>query len=766
MSEVRYEERSHGPSLAGEHLRVDVQADRGVLDIRPANGRGSEIMDAGATVHLQDGRALGSRGIGFHVTGAKRAEDAHGSGLSMTLQRRGPRDEPDVSLTVTLYDHHPFAVLQLHVRNAGSTPVRVASFQPLDAGRPALGGAGREKWKLYKEGWQSWSPSLVLPVSGEDISLDPPVVGPRTRPEPQPGRFVSELLTAVADPASGAALVAGFISTADQFSQLWLDRDASGSAAISAASYADGMELPLGRTLSSERLLVDLSPGAMASLQRCAEATAREMRAPLWPQPVSGWCSWYYYWQGISEEIILANLNCLAQQRDELPVDYVQIDDGYQAGIGDWLTPNEKFPRGMGWLAEEVHRRGFKAGLWLAPFMVGARSRLWQEHPEWVVQYSPGKPYVAMLNWQQECYGLDLTRPDVLQWLRNVFRTIFDEWGYDYVKIDFVYAGALDGIRHDPNVTRAQAYRRGLEVIRKVAGERFILGCGNPIGPSIGIINGSRISPDVGPFWYPVEATREAGRNDLSLPSTRNAVWNSLARSWMHGSLWLNDPDCLLARDTETALTPAEVRTLASVIALSGGMVLDSDNLLRLSEERRDILSMMLPVHGKPAVPLDLFESETTRLFELDCGGHRVLGVFNWEEEPAQVEAPLGRGEQHVFEAWSRRYMGRHGGAISLELPAHGCALLAIRSAEERPQVVGSSFHLLQGALETAGEEWDGRTLRLALRPVAKREGELFLWAPPELRPDAGSGLRRTSDGLWATRLRVERETELAIKFA
>ena len=91
-----------------------------------------------------------------------------------------------------------------------------------------------------------------------------------------------------------------------------------------------------------------------------------------------------------------------------------------------------------------------------------------------------------MVNWDQVCYALDLTHPEVIAWLGDLFHTICDDWGYDYVKIDFIYAGAIDGIRHDPNVTRAQAYRRGLEAIRDAVGNRFILACGNPIGPSVG----------------------------------------------------------------------------------------------------------------------------------------------------------------------------------------------------------------------------------------------------------------------------------------
>ena len=143
----------------------------------------------------------------------------------------------------------------------------------------------------------------------------------------------------------------------------------------------------------------------------------------------------------------------------------------------------------------------------------------------------------------------------------------------------------------------------------------------------------------------------------MSAVSTLNALRNVLSRWWMHDSLWLNDPDCLMVRDTDTALTPDEVRTLATVIALSGGMVLDSDNLRKLSDENRRVISMSLPVYGKCAVPFDLFTAQgTPQFFELDCRTHRMLGVFNWDEHATDVSRPY-RTRRRTFSTCGRSGM-------------------------------------------------------------------------------------------------------------
>jgi alpha-galactosidase len=760
MSRAVLREDQHGPALENGALSVAVHLNRGTFSITSSE-TAARLENAAASVVLHEGPTLTTRGTGLTLEREERIEDVHGAGTAITLRREADETEPEVTLTIAVYDEQPFVTVKCEVEHSGKSPLRVDAFHPLDSARIDLGAPATD-WRFYKEGWQDWSPALVLPVSGEDVPMSPPVIAPRTRPEQVEGRFLSELMTVSAAPG-GDSLLAGFVTAANQFSQLWLDRE---TAALTACSYADGIEVPPGGRLASEALFVQPTREPLEAMRRYGAALGAESAATPWPQPVSGWCSWYYYFHGVTEDDVLANLDEISKRVGELPFDYVQVDDGYQSEIGDWLTTNDKFPHGMGWVAERIHEKGLKAGLWLAPFLIGEKSQLWKDHPDWAVQYKPGTPIIAMLNWEQRCYALDLTRPDVIEWLGTVFRTIFDDWGYEYVKIDFIYAGAVDGIRYDPNVTRAQAYRRGIEAVREAAGDRFILGCGQPIGPSVGIVNGARIGPDVAPFWHP--QVRSDDRDDMSVVSTLNALRNVLSRWWMHGSLWLNDPDCLMVRNTETALSLDEVRTLAAVIALSGGMVLDSDNLARLTGERREIITASLPVYGKSAVPIDLFTSDgMPRLFELDCAAHRVLAVFNWHDAPTEISVPPPRTATHVFDVWSQSYLGVSNDELNVSLPAHGCALLGLRAAEDRPQVVGSSFHLLQGAIEIAEETWDGETLSLRLRPVAKKEGKLLLAVPDRFQnantPEAE--ISRLADNLIAVQLRVGEELEVRVEF-
>ena len=243
------------------------------------------------------------------------------------------------------------------------------------------------------------------------------------------------------------------------------------------------------------------------------------------------WCSWYHYFAGVTESAIRENVEAIG--RLDLPVDVVQIDDGYQAGIGDWLTPSERF-RSLADVARDIRVAGLRAGIWLAPFLVGASSRLAAEHPDWLVGDAD-----AGWNWDQSLHALDTTNPDARAWLGGVLLALRD-LGFDYFKVDFVYAAALPGRRHAA-VTPIEAYRSGLELIRAAIGDSYLLACGAPILPSVGLVDAMRVSPDTAPHFEP-------GSGDLSAPGARSAIVTGRARAFQHARFWVNDPDCLIVR--------------------------------------------------------------------------------------------------------------------------------------------------------------------------------------------------------------------------
>lgn len=296
------------------------------------------------------------------------------------------------------------------------------------------------------------------------------------------------------------------------------------------------------------------------------------------------WCSWYSFYGQISEEVLTDVLHGLTG----LEFDVFQVDDGWQRCIGDW-EPNERFPSGMEAMAGRIRAAGLKPGLWLAPFIVAPASRLYRDHPEWLLKDQDGHLAVAGHNWGDYYYALDTTHPGAEQWLRELIARV-RRWGYEYLKLDFLYAAAMPGQRFRA-LPREQAYRHALRVIREAAGDdAFVLVCGAPVIASLGLADAIRVGPDVAPFWEAPFAT--GGLLERSWPGTRNAVCTSLHRLWLQ-PLIHTDPDVVYFRSRYNLLTPQQ-RTWLQDLARVAGFRATSDPPQWLSaDEHRELASFL-----------------------------------------------------------------------------------------------------------------------------------------------------------------------------
>ncbi len=299
--------------------------------------------------------------------------------------------------------------------------------------------------------------------------------------------------------------------------------------------------------------------------------------------PPRVWCSWYSLYTEIDERQLLKILTDL----QDSPFDVFQIDDGWQIQIGDWEA-NRKFPRGMAYMATRIKESGRKAGLWLAPLLVAPSSSLYRRHRDWLLRDKRGRLVSAGFNWSEPLYALDTTHPEALAWLASLMQTV-RAWGYDYLKLDFLYAGALPGQRYTP-MPREAAYREGLKVIRQALGNAYLLTCGTPILPSLGLCDGMRIGPDVAEYWI-------SNRDDMllrnfTIPGGRNALRTTLHRLWLR-PLVHTDPDVVYFRSQLNGLSE-EQKSLLQNLAHICGFKATSDVPAWLNEEERQALRHFL----------------------------------------------------------------------------------------------------------------------------------------------------------------------------
>jgi alpha-galactosidase len=294
------------------------------------------------------------------------------------------------------------------------------------------------------------------------------------------------------------------------------------------------------------------------------------------------WSSWYSYFEDIDEDLVARTVKDLAGY----PLDVFQLDDGWEPIVGDW-TAGPSFPSGMRATADAIQAEGFRAGLWLAPMIALPGSEIATSRPDLLVHDEHGAPLISGHNWNSHYYSLDTTQPEVREHLREVFARVTD-WGFSYLKLDFMYAGAITGHRRE-DIPREAAYREAIEHIRDVVGDDvYLLGCGVPMIPSVGVFDGARVGPDVGAFWDNAERP-----GDPSGVGARNSIVSSINRVWMK-RLYEVDPDAIYFRSTRSLLGDSERQALqdtAAVLEFRG----TSDPVEWLTESERNAMAQWLP---------------------------------------------------------------------------------------------------------------------------------------------------------------------------
>lgn len=290
---------------------------------------------------------------------------------------------------------------------------------------------------------------------------------------------------------------------------------------------------------------------------------------PRTQNKLAGYSSWYNRYENISETTVTEDLlGCRGVLR---PGDVFQIDDGWEPCVGDWLSADEKkFPHGLKAMADRIHQAGFLAGLWLAPFVCAERSAVYREHPDWLLRVD-GKPWRCGCNWGG-FYALDIDVKQVEDYIRKSFDRVFSEWGFDLVKLDFLYGAAPFGGERE---SRAGRMIRAMDLLRDICGDKLILGCGVPVMPAFGRVDYCRIGCDVSLSWDDKPHMRLLHRERVS---TRHAIDNTLFRRQLNGRAYLSDPDVFFLRRDNLRLNDRQKERLALVNALLGGVLLMSDD--------------------------------------------------------------------------------------------------------------------------------------------------------------------------------------------
>jgi len=504
------------------------------------------------------------------------------------------------------------------VRNNAAAPVAVKEIVLFDVAHGLAADT-----RMYGEGLQMLAQTAGTIAAPEDVGEYPDRSHYRL-PEPAGFRRVYSLLTL--EPAGKPQVLAAFTTCVRFVGAFDISPER-----VRCTIDCEGLVLPANSAWSLESLVVREGASRGELLGDLATRLARVHPRTRYPAPPAGWCSWYCFGPKVTAQDVLDNL--AAMERDYPDLRFVQIDDGYQPAMGDWLETGPGFGgKPVQEILREIKARGREPAIWVAPFIASPNSKILRDHPDWFVKGDDGKPMpsdrVMFGGWRLgPWYVLDGTHPEVREHFERLFSKMREEWGVAYFKLDATFWGMMHGGRfHDPKASRVEAFRRGMQAIRAGAGEdAYILGCNHPIWPSLGLIDGSRSSLDIERNWRSVSRT---GRENL-------------LRGWQNGRLWWNDPDTLV----QTGLPENEARFHATLVYATGGAMLAGDDLSRLPKDKVPIVRAL----SKPTGVGAEFEDLSLSVGKITLPDGRVrYAVFNWGDTPRIERMPVSGPVQDV----------------------------------------------------------------------------------------------------------------------
>ena len=732
--------------IENDHFAAWFETRTGTLSIRRSdgraflgNGRGCANTELGKQSTASPGRV--------HAVDESAFRDRLGAGRRMTIVSRDPERLLDLRLEVALYDRRPAVTIETHCANVSLRDVLVTSLEPIRV-LPSEGGSLRvpDVAACVTNGQMYYDAGRVHAFGAEAPS--------GSRPSATGARLANDSLsTSDATIASWwniglfsgydrEGVVLGYLENTRALGLVLAARTAPDEIAFVAESvFAPSLTLRPGQSVGSHRFMLNAAASPHAALEDYAGAVGAAQGART-RSIVNGWCSWFYTLWDVSEAEVLRNTAFAAQHLRPFGLQYIQIDEGYQRAHGDW-EGNERFPHGMRWLAEQIKAYGFKPGLWVSPYVVSEASDLFRRHADWLVRRRDGS-LQRIGNWADENspealtedikrYCLDITNPRAADWLGELFATIARGWGYEMIKIDFMKWSILAAERYqDPTLASAEVYRRGAKIMRAAAGDDcHILECG-PGNTTVGLIDSMRIEADIN-YGYAEAAWKQYFQDPAC------SVAAAAKRYYFHGRTWINDVDhvCL------DLLTVQQAQAAATCVALSGGNVISGDRLVDLDPAKLAILAKITPSCGEAAVPVDLFDADVPTTFvlrvERPFAAWSVVAFFNPDLATAlERRFPLSRlgldasKTYLAFDFWNESFVGRIASDLSVRVEPGSVTLLALHAETGAPQVLSTSRHVAQGAIELEDVRWSGseRRLRGVSIGPAHSAHDVFVYLP------------------------------------
>lgn len=643
-------------TIQGKTLTISVNAD-GSYSIAQQGLSGTVVRsDVEADV---DSRRLLSSDYPQHKTIRTEFQDEFGPGSEFTVTNTGLSGTPDLVCSLRLYRDQTWGDVEVKVSNTTDRAISVQAIKSLhamDAPIVNLNGPASDD-RVLSDSFSEDRPQLAI----RDINAAPEgmhrAVGSQLIYNRKSGESLflgaltsDRLLTIFhlkEQSSGGSTRIVSYDAVATGTTEIMKRESLRDSPASEQVSLS--LSVKPGDSLPSERLMFAVGPDYHAQLEQYGSVIKKLHHARVdTPTPI-GWWSWTAFYFGLNQGTAITNANWLTENLKQSGYSYFQIDEGYQYARGEYATPDVAlFPRGMGYVGDQVRHNGLTFGVWTAPFEVSERAWVFQNHKDWLLHNSVGQlihiGYVTDHN--DPLYVLDTTNPGAQSYLRQTYTTLYN-WGVRFIKMDFMDDSAVEGAYYKPNTTALEAQRIGLKIIRSAVGEDAVLDKdGSPMLNPVGIVDAGRISQDTG----------------HTFAATRDAASGIAARYYMNRNFFIADPDAFTV-STQTVddqswhggqhpLTFEEAKASIALSAVSGGMFEVGDDLptLGASPERLALVKntdlLDIARLGRASTPVDLMtyapnDGQPSIFLLKENNRQSILTIFNWTDTERKRAIPL-----------------------------------------------------------------------------------------------------------------------------
>ena len=768
--EIRYD-----LSVVGSHLIY--RNDTGKIDIYDEAGKW--ILRGGTAFVMLDetdetGKRFSVSSLNSRTVETDQVSDDLGNGDRLIISADGGEGEPSIVWRIVGYYDEGFYTFELDLVNDSDKKMQFAKASNLSLEEASGGGLylGPDPvtHRILENGSYSYLDHVVSVHPGD-------VERQNLLATAIPGNFMGNSVSnwnhCIKDLESPSVWIAGGLSFNsastvfntsydEEYSVVSPDGRAGFSYfSVEMAYQPNPKPVPAGESFTTEITYIHPSEAnPFEGLENYATKVKQYQNIVLWHEREgkripNGWNSWSGsggtggYGTDINEDLMIANLDFMAEQFKDWGIDWFQIDDGYEPTYGDWTWREDRFPKGPRWMSDRIRERGLKPGLWMSPLALHHDSQTVADHPDWVAEKSEVGTFFSM-----DYTLFDLTNPEVQNWIRNIFRTFRQDWNFDWLKMDFAYHALFTIGGVDPSKTREEMYRNAVKIIREEIGDdTFFLAVG-VMGIHFGLVDADRITLDSAPIWdWPSEIS---DTDILSQQGLKPTVRTSARRYYLHNRIWINHPDLIIFRsnprdESWPRVTLEEAQAFCTYVGFSGGIVKIGDRLLDMTADHINSVRKLLPIYPKAGRPLDLFVREFPELWHTRVDGatdgydeeYDLVGFINWgrnwdlstnpytdipdSDQPKTfsadlVDLELKNGDSYLaYEFWTGTFLGEIEHSLELEVPAHASRVVAIRKKLERPQFLGWNRQITMGATDIKSMVWDGSAKTLEIRTkVAK----------------------------------------------